>query len=81
MMVKVNEVAVEKEFEVFVDLNSVISLTVKAINEEEAVEKAKLNEEAILQLIQTLVLHNGEVRTVKTHDFNTGEINVFGEDE
>jgi hypothetical protein len=83
MMVKVNEVAVEKEFEVFVDLKTTLSLKVSSENEKIAIEKALtlIDENAIQQLLLTLVLHNGKVVMPKIHDFTTENINVFGEDE
>jgi hypothetical protein len=82
-MVKVNEIAVEKEFEVFVDLNTTLSLKVMGEDERIAVEKtlSQLDEGAIQQLLLTLVLHNGTVCMPKVHDFSTDNINVFGEDK
>jgi hypothetical protein len=83
-MIKVNkEVKVEQEFEVFVDLSTTLSLKVTGEDETRAVEKAlsQLDENAIQQLLLTLVLHNGKVVMPKIHDFSTDNINVFGEDE
>jgi Na+(H+)/acetate symporter ActP len=78
-----NDVKVEQEFEVFVDLSTTLSLKVTGEDEKRAVEKAlsQLDEDAIQQLLLTLVLHNGTVAMPKVHDFRTDNINVFVEEE
>ncbi|WP_144700243.1 hypothetical protein [Fictibacillus phosphorivorans] len=83
-MITVNkEVKVEQNFEVFVDLNTTLSLMVSGEDEKRALEKALslIDEQAIQQLLLTVVSNNGSVIMPKVHTFETDNISVFGEDE
>ena len=83
-MLTVNkEVKVEQNFEVFVDLNTTLSLMVSGEDEKRALEKALslIDEQAIQQLLLTVVSTNGSVIMPKVHTFETDNISVFGEDE
>ncbi len=83
-MLTVNkEVKVEQNFEVFVDLNTTLSLKVTGEDEKRSLEKALslIDEEAIHQILLTIVSTNGSVIMPKVHTFETDNISVFGEDE
>ncbi|ANC77154.1 hypothetical protein ABE65_010220 [Fictibacillus phosphorivorans] len=83
-MLTVNkEVKVEQNFEVFVDLNTTLSLMVSGEDEKRALEKvlSLIDEQAIQQILLTIVSTNGSVIMPKVHTFETDNISVFGEDE